>query len=122
MIASDKLHQRIVKITGTMLGFMDRGVFTCLLQLDYGDSSTQGAGGYALSDYSAEVGGHVPTERIGRFVVGVLRACGVPTWEQVKGRTVFALFETDAPSARPVGIRALPTEEGGFFLFEEITR
>jgi hypothetical protein len=60
------------KITGTMLGFEDHGIFTCFVFLDYGHTS-QGFGGYYLS-YHTEM------------IEEILKTVGVSTWEELKGK------------------------------------
>jgi hypothetical protein len=66
---------RNAKITSTMLGFEDHGILTCMLHLDYG-SLHQGFGGYSLKYYGIE------------FIEKVLRAVGVETWEELRGKHV----------------------------------
>jgi hypothetical protein len=63
------------KITSTMLGFEDHGILTCMLHLDYGGMN-QGFGGYSLKYYGIE------------FIEKVLRAVGVETWEELRGKHV----------------------------------
>ena len=71
-----------------------------------GSTSGQGVGGYNLSQE-----GTVHVERI-------LDACGVRSWEQLVGRTIYVLTDENA---RVVGIENLPTEKGKAFLFAEAT-
>lgn len=107
-----KTDEMIAKIRGTTLGYEDHGIFTAYLELDYG-SSAQGAGGMMFDYFDKDL-----DKRIGRgegiqWIAGVLGACGVRTWEEVKGRTVIAITE----SGRVVGLKPLPTEKGKRFMF-----
>lgn len=113
--------ERIAKIERTMLGYEDHGIFTGILDLDYG-ASHQGAGLMSLDYRDSE------TERrlesvpgaVHRWVTGVLRACGVDSWEKVKGRTVIAICE-EGWNGRVIGLKPLPTEKGDVFMFSEVS-
>ena len=110
------IRKEIAKITNVMLGFEDHGIFTAFLDLDYGGTA-QGLGGFCMS--SEQGGKTVATPRAMDFVIRVLRAVGVSKWEDLKGRTIFALFENDSFGAKPIGIENLPTERGERFLFAD---
>lgn len=64
------------KITDTMLGYEDHGIFTCMLYLDYG-GSCQGFGGYQLGK-----------EYTDKHIQGIMKAVGVDKWEKLKGQMV----------------------------------
>lgn len=97
------IEKRVAKIKSTMLGFEDHGIFTYMLQLDYGGSS-QGAGGYVLGgDYTD------------RLLKGILSACGVSSWEKLPGRTVYAY----ADFGKVYALEPLPTENGKRFAIDE---
>ena len=113
------MFKRIAKIKDTQLGFEDHGIFTATLYLDYGGSS-QGAGLRMLS-YSP------PPERepIGSskgidHLMGILSACGVDSWEKLKGRTIYAFFDNDNYNEPVKGLGPLPTEKGKDFIFDEL--
>ncbi len=79
------------KITSTMLGWEDHGIFTCMIQLDY-DGSGQGFGGYGLDDYVGERG---KGRRMGtayglEFIMRVCQVVGVEKWEDLPGKYVRA--------------------------------
>jgi hypothetical protein len=105
---ADTEHREIAKITATHLGYEDHGIFSADISLDYGGAG-QSAGGYNL-------GG--PTGFGIAFIKGILGACGVQTWEEVKGRTVFAIL--DSPHGKVIGLEHLPTEPGSRFIFAEL--
>lgn len=110
-------EERIAKIAGVRLGWEDHGIFTCMVDLDYG-SSGQAAGGYALDSQP------LPGERDRRgtafgmqWVQRLMRAAGVGQFHQVQGRTVIALI---GENGRVAGLKPLPTEGGTPFVFADL--
>lgn len=108
------MESRIAKITDTFLGREDHGIFTTMLSLDYGGSS-QGAGGYALDEYTKPVERRVGTAQGLDFIIRTMDACGVDSWERIKGRTVIAIIDDGMVR----GIKPLPTEPGTPFMFAD---
>jgi len=103
-------HLAIAKITDTFLGAGERshGVLTATLTVDYGGTS-QSVGNYSLGGKTA----------FGiQFVARILRAAGVSSWEEVKGRTILVVQETK--DGRVIGIQNLPTEPGARFIFADL--
>jgi hypothetical protein len=98
--------KHIAKITSTMLGFEDHGILTGFLTVDYGGAS-QSIGGYDLRAVSTCV-----------YLQRTLQACGVDSWERLKGRTIYVLTEDN--DHRVLGIAPLPTEPGTAFLFSDL--
>lgn len=123
---SDEPYKKIAKITSTHLGWDDRGFFRADLSVDYGDS-TQVIGLMALGHQAIhsrdpavrEAGLPIMRRAAGAFVAGVLAACGVDRWEDLRGRTIFVLCADDSWSANRIGLENLPTEPGRKFLFRE---
>lgn len=115
------MNREIGKIKKTLLGYEGHGILSAYLVMDFGGAG-QSIGGYGLDEYDKEKERRVGHAACGVFVAGVLRACGVDSWEQVAGRTVFVL--RDGPEGvlggRALGIAPLPTEPGEEFLFSEI--
>ncbi len=109
--------EQIAKIRSTHLGREDHGIFTAILDLDYGGSG-QGAGTYALDEYDEETHERHGTAGGMDFIIGILDACGVDSWEKVAGRTVLALRE-EGYHGKVVGLKPLPTEGGKQFLFAD---
>ena len=70
-------------IESTFLGMEDHGILTYFLQLNYGDSSSQGFGGYncAIGDV------------LGASVKRILQICEVTQWEKLKGKIVRVQVE-----------------------------
>jgi hypothetical protein len=120
-----KIHREICKVTSTFLGFEDHGIFTASIQVDYGNCS-QGIGGFVMSTVNENDPNRkaIAKPRAADFIIGILRAFGVHSWEQLKGRTVYALFEGDEMrlNAKPIGFENLPTEDGERFLFADWQR
>lgn len=112
------MEREIAKIVKTTLGYEDHGILTFFLHLEYGGGG-QGAGGYALDRYSEMAKRRVGTEEGCEFIIRVLRACGVSKWEDLKGRTIFALRDEGYGSLIR-GIENLPTEKGERFEFADI--
>jgi hypothetical protein len=67
------------KIASTMLGFEGHGILTYMIYLSYGESASQGFGGYTL-------GGAYTT----KVVEGILKTLDVETWEALPGNHVRA--------------------------------
>lgn len=112
-------ERHVAKITRTFLGVEDHGIFTVNLWLDYGGSQ-QGAGGYALDSYDERIKRRVGTADGMEFVIRVLRACGVQSWEELKGRTIYALKDVaDGNLGLVRGVEPLPTEPGERFVFAD---
>lgn len=118
------MHEKIAKIDHTSLGTEDHGIVTAMLSASYGHSG-QGVGGYCLDEPIRDADGKFVYRQGTAFgmewVMRCIAACGVSTWEEIKGRTILVYFETDSFSAPPVGIGPLPTEPGRPFMFAEVT-
>lgn len=80
------------KITSTTLGHEDHGIFTCMIYLDYGDSSGQGFGGYALDipkkDTKGKFLSRVGTSYGMQFIIELLKVVGVDKWEDLPGEYI----------------------------------
>lgn len=115
--------EQIAKIERTMLGYEDHGIFTVTLTLNYGEGGAQGAGMAALDepthDDDGRFAGRVGTKMGHDYIIGIIRACGVDSWEQIKGRTIIALRE-DGYHGAVIGIKPLPTEPGTPFIFASV--
>lgn len=93
------MEERIAKIKSTFLGIEDHGCFVAGLELDYGNDSGQNTGLHILEGLKRTIS-----------------ACGVETWEQIRGRTVIALI---GDNKMVKGIKPLPTESGKQFIFTD---
>ncbi len=88
-------QMRLGTITRTMLGYEDHGIFTAMLTFDFGGSG-QGAGGYCL-DRPKRDG---ESRRMGTaygldHIIAILDTVAVSSWEELKGRTAYALRADD---------------------------
>lgn len=72
-----KYEIRNARITKTMLGFEDHGLFTFMIDMYYGTNEAQGYGGY--TDTPA---GMLET------IKEILKVTGVEKWEDLKGQYV----------------------------------
>lgn len=119
------IEKRIAKVENTFLGVEDHGILTAIIYLDYGGAG-QGAGMYTFDTYNEPREGipYAPmydSERVGtaygmEWIRRTLQAFGVDTWEQLKGRTIFAYSE----HSKVHGFEPLPTEGGKKFMFDEL--
>ena len=61
----------------------DHGLLTVWLMLDYGDSTSQGFGGWCLyNEYFPK------NDRAGRFIQRILDVVGVRNWNDLSGKTI----------------------------------
>lgn len=115
--------EQIAKIRSVSLGREDHGIFTCMVQLDYGGSG-QGAGGYSLDaprhDEEGKFTGRTGTAYGMDWIIRLMDACGVDDFAEIKGRTVLAIRE-EGFHGRVLGLKPLPTERGTPFMFDELT-
>jgi len=112
------MFERIGKIKSTMLGIEDHGIMSFSLEFDFGGAG-QAFCGYALDDYSEELKRRVGTAGGMDLMIGIIKACGVKKWEDIQGKTMYALYEKEGWGERIIGIKALPFEQGGTFLIKE---
>lgn len=117
--ADGKFYQRVGKVTETFLGIEDHGVFTAFVHVDYG-GSRQGIGGHSLAAEDPKTHKLKHKADASVFITGVLRAAGVDSWERLRGRVVYVLFDSPEASATPVGLEPLAMERGERFLFTEM--
>lgn len=81
------IETKNAKIESTRLGWEDHGIFTFVLNLDYGGSG-QSAGDYALDRWfgpRGSAGGRCGTAMGLDMVMAVLKTVGVQKWEDLPG-------------------------------------
>lgn len=89
------MEEKLARVESTWLGTEDHGIFTAVVNLDYGNGgSKQGAGTYDLRGGASCY----------RFIAGVLRVCHAASWEDLRGKVVYALVEDGLVR----GLRSLP--------------
>jgi len=79
------METKNAKITGTMLGIEDHGIFTCFICLEYGGSG-QGFGGHALDEYDKEADTRIGVSGGIEYIRKVLEVIEVDSWEELKGK------------------------------------
>lgn len=70
------------------LGIEDHGILTCWLNLEFGESSGQGFGGFALDTYNKALDKRVGHAVGTQYILRVLETIGVDNWEDLKGKTI----------------------------------
>ena len=81
----------------------DHGCLTVWIHLDYGDSSHQGFGGYAL--YLPKSFIHHKTESLaGHFIFRLLEIADVNEWEKIKGKSIRVAGEGELFNFKIKGI------------------
>ena len=79
------------RISKTMLGFEDHGIFTCYVFVD-GEGWGCGFGGYALDVWNKERksgrGEREGTAYGAQFIVSILRTLEIDSWEKLPGTPV----------------------------------
>lgn len=99
-----EFQHTIAKIESTHLGYEDHGIFSIAVTFSYGGSG-QGFGPLRFGD--------------GKVVKAICDAAGVRQWEDLSGRTVYAVREPGYDGLVK-GIAPLPTEKGtGFYLSDD---
>jgi hypothetical protein len=108
-------------IERTHLGFEDHGIFTAWLTLDYG-SSGQGAGMMCLDQPTPrEPGGAFGREGTAYgldWIIRALETVGVSTWEEVRGKRVYALKPVGHEWDLVRGLASIDRPRERMFLFE----
>ncbi len=114
------MRKKIAKVTETYLGLEDHGMFTATVVVDYGDSS-QGSPIYELDTFK-QGKGRMGTALGLTFIMRLLRAFGVNQWENLMGRTAYALFDPENKRHERMiaGFSPLPTETGETFIFKDL--
>jgi hypothetical protein len=119
---SDGRYEVVAKVVGTTLGW-EHGCFVAGLELDYGGSG-QGTGLYCLDTpvrtEDDKFAGRVGTAKGTEFLMRLISACGADDWNDVKGKTVFAIRDLDGWGGKVIGIKPLPFNPGSEFLFKEV--
>ena len=118
IIIEVKMFERIGKIESTQLGVEDHGIMTFWLLFNFGGSE-QGFGGCCLDTYSEEEKRMIGTAAGMDIIMQILEVCGVSDWEDIKGKTLYALYDTDRVGQKIQGIKGLPFESNKSFLLRE---
>lgn len=106
-----KKFQQLGKVESVMFGFEDHGILTFMIYLNYG-GSCQGFGGYALDTYDKEKKRRVGTAAGTDLILKLLNLFKVSKLDDIEGRSVFALRDSDNWTSSIVGLK-LPDFDGG---------
>lgn len=110
------MHRIIAKIESTHLGYEDHGIFSLSIGFTFG-SSAQGTGHFAICSKDS----NEPWDACGIHLIrAIMDACGVEEWSRLKGRTVYALKDSEDWNEMIRGIEPLETENGKRVIFREI--
>lgn len=106
------MHKSVAKIQSTMLGIEDHGIFTAMLNVQYEGSSGQSIGGYSLdeprrSDDDSKFLGRFGSAYGMQFVMEIIKAAGVDSWEKLPGTMIYVLHEDEGYSSPVVGIQGI---------------
>lgn len=80
------------KITSTMLGLEDHGIFTSCIYLSLADGGSMGFGGYVLGGKSGVA-----------FIKEILKVVDVDEWEQLKGKHVRVKLDGYSGPMKSIG-------------------
>ena len=107
-------HIENARITKTMLGVEDHGIFTwnIFVELENGRCMY---GGYTLDKFDKETGERTLTAKGAQSIAELMRTIGVESWEKVKGR--FIRCENEGIGGRITRIGHLMEDK--WFSFEE---
>ncbi|OBK22523.1 hypothetical protein [Mycobacterium asiaticum] len=112
-----------VLITKTFLGREDHGFFTATLSVDLGSGAGTSLGGYALDDKPGPDGRRQPTAGGLEWLIRTIEVVGVDSWEALRGRRCYALFEADTDRYSRAGFncQGIASLDGKrVFLFAEV--
>lgn len=103
------------------LHFEDRAILTLYMQIDFG-GSCQGFGGYRLDRYDKVLKTSKGTASGMDFVIRLLKLFEVDRLEDIKGRAVYALYETDDFHSFIIGLRTPKFDGDKTFLVKDWQR
>ena len=103
--------RELAKIVSTFLGVEDHGIFTATLQIRYEGGGGQGIGGYALDepvrDADDKFVGRVGTAEGAEFVKKTIDTVGASSWEDLPGKMLYVVRESESLGAKVIGIEGL---------------
>lgn len=106
------------KIDHVHFGIEDHGILSLAIGVDFGGTH-QGLGHMVLDVWSEKDKRRIGTACGLDLVLQVLQFFKVDQLDKIKGRTVFALRESDSYNADIVGLEIPPFDGGGKFLVKE---
>ena len=113
------MKKQLAKVKDAKISLDRKTFLTFWLTLDYEDAGVQGFGGYALDDYDEEKEERVGTAAGCDAIRKLLKLFNVKTFDEMVGRTVYAIREDDSFQAQIIGIEIPGFDGGGQFLIPE---
>lgn len=121
VINGETYEGTLARITKTILGPEDHGIFTAQVYLEWGGSGTA-IGGHYFGVVDAGEGKWFPNQYGLNWIAGVMYAAGVRCWEDLRGREIVMLHPAGTGYNRAgmnaVGV-AHPIDDRSF-LFQDI--
>lgn len=84
---------RNARVTSTMLGREDHGIFTFMIYIEFDNGNHSGFGGYALDEYDAKTETRIFKAKSMEVISKILKVVGADTWEDLPGK--YIRFEDD---------------------------
>lgn len=113
------MRQELAKIKSTFLGEEDHGIWTGMLNVDFEGSVSTSIGGYCLdAPIKDKQDKFLRREGIAegmQWIIGVVEAAGVASWEKLPGTTIYVLYEDD--HMRCIGIKGVAFGKEGKTFF-----
>jgi hypothetical protein len=103
--------KKLAKVASVKLHIEDHGILTISISLDFGGIH-QGFGGYSLDTYDKEKKRRVGTDYGTEWILRLLNLFAVTSLDEIKGRSVYALYEKDEWNAFIEGLE-MPEFDGG---------
>lgn len=116
-IGGVKYHARIARVESAELA-KSHGHAVCLVMLDYGGEH-QGFGQYSLDEWYEPWSRRRGTAAGMDYLIRLLAVFKAEGLSELRGRHCLALFADPRHAAAVVGLKALPTEGGTFFLVRD---
>lgn len=116
--------RELAKIRSTFLGQEDHGIWTGMIELDFESGSSCSIGGYCLDTPIRDAQDKfLRREGIAKgmqWVIAVVEAAGVASWEKLPGTMIYALYESE--NRFPcIGIQGVQFgKEGKTFLWTDV--
>lgn len=100
------------KVDDVRFGLEDHGIMSISIGITFG-AARQGFGGIALDDWDEKRHRRIGTAAGMDFVMQILRLFKVETLEELKGRTVYALYKNDRRVGEYIIGLEMPAFDGG---------
>ncbi len=102
------MRQKLAKVEGVFFGKEGHGILTMNIGLDYGDGGHQSFGGISLGGKSGI-----------DYIEKILSLFRINELDEMVGRTVYALFDSEGINATIKGLEMPSFDGGGKFVTKE---